>query len=264
MSHLVIQSYGGGVQSVCLSVLAAAGALPRPDRIAIADTGREVQSTWYYMRDVMGPYLARHGMRIDVVPHSLATVDMYSTTGRLLIPAYTREEAGQDEAGEPIYRDGRMPGYCSEEWKRRPMYRWYRQQGATSVEEWIGFSSDEIRRAKPGPKQWVKRRFPLIEFGLSRDACEVIIRRAGLPTPKKSRCWMCPHQSDEEWSEVLSSPVERAKAVGLEADLVNINDAWFGKIYLHRSRTPLPLVVAGRADGSTDDARPCEGGSCWT
>ena len=35
-------------------------------------------------------------------------------------------------------------------------------------------------------------RFPLIEAGLCRCACEALVRAAGYPVPRKSACVFCP------------------------------------------------------------------------
>ena len=49
-------SYGGGTQSAAICVLIAQGQLSRPERIVMADTGREASQTWDYLRDVINPY----------------------------------------------------------------------------------------------------------------------------------------------------------------------------------------------------------------
>lgn len=138
MSKHIIFSYGGGTQSAAVVVLIVQGRLPRPERIVMADTGREASQTWDYLREVMQPYLATVGLSVEIASHDLATVDLYGKNGDLLIPAYTE--------------NGMLPGLCSTEWKKRPISRWLRGQGygpANPVITWIGISLDEIGRAKP-------------------------------------------------------------------------------------------------------------------
>ena len=43
MSRQQILSYGGGIQTAAMVVLALTGRLPLPDHIVMADTGRENQ-----------------------------------------------------------------------------------------------------------------------------------------------------------------------------------------------------------------------------
>src|SRR5574340_559228 len=99
-------SYGGGVNSIALAVAVRRGLLPRPDRIVFADTGREGTPALRYLDEHVRPMLAEIGLSIEIAPHSLAAVDVYSGKGKLLIPAFT--------AG-----GGRLPTFCSTEWKQR-------------------------------------------------------------------------------------------------------------------------------------------------
>jgi hypothetical protein len=263
---MIAWSYGGGVQSVALAVLVREGVLPVPDLAGIADTGREVPSTWDYLRGVVQPYLAPIGLTIEVVPHSFSRVDLYATDGLTLIPAYTRNLRRFDGlfGEEAEVAEGRLPTFCSDEWKRRAMYRWYRLKGVESCDQWIGFSLDEQRRVKEAPKKWVVNRFPLIEKRLTRAMCVRLIEAAGLPVPRKSRCWMCPHQTAEEWREVKADPALFAGAVELER-AINANDPQqTGQLYLYSGRVPLPLADFTADAGLAPPARPCETGHCWT
>src|SRR5205823_5953839 len=49
MSAATVLAYGGGTQTVGMCLLVGTGSLPRPDRIVMADTGREVRSTFAYL-----------------------------------------------------------------------------------------------------------------------------------------------------------------------------------------------------------------------
>lgn len=91
MTNLTVWSYGGGVQSVAIGVLITEGVLPVPDLAVIADTGREVRSTWDYLRDVMQPRLDLVGLTIQVAPHTLSSRDLFGADGLTLMPAFTAE-----------------------------------------------------------------------------------------------------------------------------------------------------------------------------
>ncbi len=248
---MIAWSYGGGVQSVCIGVLIGEGSLPVPDLAGIADTGRERRTTWDYLYNHMQPYLDRKGisLKIEVVPHSLARKDVYDDSGLTLMPAYTAE--------------GRKAAFCSGEWKRDVMERWLRSKGVKTCEQWIGFSTDEMRRAnKKNHRAWCRLRYPLIERFISRDLCKALITAAGLPLPHKSRCWMCPHQNDDEWAEVRADPEEWAAAVALERE-INERDPEQKGLFLHAGRVPLELATFG-GEAIVPPGRPCEGGHCWT
>ena len=47
-----VWSYGGGTQTAAIAVLILQGRLPKPDIAVMADTGREIASTWDYLRNL--------------------------------------------------------------------------------------------------------------------------------------------------------------------------------------------------------------------
>lgn len=241
-------SYGGGVQSVAIAVLIKEGVLPKPDLAVIADTGRERRTTWQYLDGMVRPYLAPTGVEIRIASHSLATKDLYAPDGLTLMPAYTEE--------------GRLPTYCSVEWKRRVVNRWLREQGVEDCDCWIGYSIDELRRvSEKDAVKWCRQRFPLIDRMINRAMCRRIIEGAGLPVPKKSRCYQCPHQDADEWAETLADPIDGPLAVACDEE-VRANDPEGTGLYLHYSRVPLRLVGSG--GGIATPLAPCDGGYCWT
>jgi hypothetical protein len=255
-----VLSYGGGRQTVAICVLVAQGKLPRPERIVCADTGREAQSTWDYLDAQVAPLLSTVGLTVEIASHDLATVDLYSGNGDLLIPAYTK--------------DGKLPTFCSTEWKRRPVRRWLRTNGygpAKPVSLWLGISVDEVGRAKPSPTSWITHRYPLLmDVALNKRECVALVKAAGLPEPPRSSCWMCPHRADAEW--LALSPVDRVKANALDAeirsrDITNGN----GGIWLHKSRKPLAELSDAELTKPTEvlplfgepGQEECESGYCF-
>jgi 3'-phosphoadenosine 5'-phosphosulfate sulfotransferase (PAPS reductase)/FAD synthetase len=244
-----VLSYGGGVQSAAIAVLIQQGRLPRPDEVVMADTGRESRATWEYLRDVISPML-----HVDVIPHSAARVDLYGTNGELLIPAYVKNGAG------------RLPTFCSSEWKRDPVLRWLRQKGygrKRPVDIWLGISVDEMHRAKPGRREWAAHRFPLLmDVPLRRSDCLVLVAEAGLPEPPRSACWMCPHRSDQSWRWLRDNvPEEWQAAQDFEADIRKDNP----ERTLHKAGVPLGLVnLTERPRDGLWDQENCETGWCMT
>lgn len=248
---MIAWSYGGGVQSVAIGVLVAEGALPVPDLAVIADTGRERRTTWEYLHDHMQPYLLnRVGLTVQTASHDLARKDLYDDSGLTLMPAYTAE--------------GRKAAFCSGEWKRDVIERWLRAQGVRECVSWIGYSIDEVRRVpKRDHRPWCHLAFPLIDRMINRTMCAAIIRAAGLPLPRKSRCRQCPHQNAEEWAETLADPVDGPLAVACDEE-IRRNDPEGRGLYLHYSRKPLSVVASDGGDGLVPPMSPCEAGHCWT
>lgn len=239
-----ILNYGGGTQTAAMCVLVIQGHLPRPDYIIAADTGREMPTTWAYLDRHIRPLLAPLGLEVHRAGHEYATVDTHGHNGDLLLPAFTQT--------------GKLPTYCSTEWKARVVARYARRALGVEGEivNWIGFSYDERRRVK-GEQG---RAYPLLNLMLSKADCELLIERAGLPLPHKSRCYMCPHQRNAEWREVRSDPALWAQAVALEAEIHDADDR--GGVYLHRSLLPLAQAPIDEED-RPEIGRQCALGMCF-
>lgn len=244
----LVWSYGGGTQSAAIAVLVVEGVLPKPEFACIADTSREMPTTWSYLKDVIQPYLDKVGVKIHVIPHSYSTVDLYAKNGDLLIPAYTKT--------------GRLPTYCSGEWKREPVKRWLREQKVKQCDMWIGFSTDEAKRCGGKSKKWVKHIYPLIEKNISRAMCYRLVEGAGLPKPPKSRCFDCPHQNSEEWREVMEYPVLFDAAEARDV-LIRVNDERDG-LFLHSSRMPLRMALNNNSEDAILPVRQCQDVGCFT
>lgn len=111
----VIWSYGGGVQSIAILVLIAQGKIPKPELAIMANTSRERSSTWRYLEQHAKPLMEEIGLSFKVASHKLATVDLYGHNGDLLLPCFTQT--------------GKLPTFCSDEWKKMVVRRALRQLG---------------------------------------------------------------------------------------------------------------------------------------
>lgn len=253
MSKPIVWACGGGTQSVAIAVLIAEGALPKPDLCVMADTSREATETWEYKAKHLDPLLAKVGLEIEVAPHSLSTVDLYAHNGDLLVPAWTEE--------------GRLGAFCSGEWKRDVCRRYVRAKGFGQFTLWLGISLDERDRAKENKERYIENAFPLIDLGLSRQACYRIVEAVGLPRPPKSSCWMCPHRGDEQWIRLRDHyPQDWEAACKLDEQIRDVDQA-NGKsgVWLHKSRMPLRLAPLVSEDERMPlfVERPCDSGYCF-
>ena len=135
----------------------------------------------------------------------------------------------------------------------------------TTVELWLGISTDEAIRMKTSRDRWIENRYPLIEAGMSRRDCmEWWAARYDRPL-ERSACVACPFQSRQRWVETTRRWPE------LFAEEVEIDARMRGGLalektpYLHRLRMPLAEAVemdeaemgaGGQADGFGNE---CEG-----
>jgi 3'-phosphoadenosine 5'-phosphosulfate sulfotransferase (PAPS reductase)/FAD synthetase len=258
MSDLAeVFSSGGGTQSSAIAALIILGELPRPDFVVIADTGREMPSTWAYLDEHVAPALAAIGLPVNRVKASeygnAWGQDIFATNGDLLIPAYSS------------IGNSKLSNFCTKAWKIEVVNRWLsKEHGITRrmYRKWIGFSLDEKRRilSMMAGKEYKTGliRFPLVhDYPMNRDRAKAIISRVGWPEPPRSRCWCCPNQSDKEWAEVMADDALAAQAVAMdEAIRERDKDA-----FLHSSIRPL----AGADLSAQDDlfSRSCPTGECF-
>lgn len=249
VSRTQIWSSGGGVQSSAIAALICMGELEKPDLAVIVDTERELSTTWAYLESYVMPALCNAGVKLNVVKKSeYATVDLMGGKDGddLLIPCFTTQ------GGEL----GKLPTFCSNEWKARVMRRWAADQGVTQADIWMGFSIDEMKRVKVKLGKW-QNRFPLIEKRMTRGDCMAAVKRMGWPDPPRSSCWMCPNHSHHEWQWIKdNAPADFIKAVNFENQIRLVDaDMW------------LSDTAASLADGDftkPDDLfSPCKSGECF-
>jgi hypothetical protein len=254
-------SHGGGTQGSAICAMIASGRLPAPDVAVIADTGRESSPVWRYFDRYTKPALSAAGVSvIERLPHSFDgtgwnTVDIYGGKDRdtILMPMYTSSAGAR--------REGMLPKYCSNEWKRRPVERFLRSIGITEADVWIGFSVDEATtRARFNPEAKFRDVYPLIEHGISRADCVEFVRAAGWPKPPRSACWQCPYRSKREWLEQRDhEPADHRAAIRLERELRKRDP----HVYFHRSCVPLDRVD-WNAEPDTNYEPGCQSGLCFT
>ena len=235
------------MQSAAIAALICKGEL-KPDLGVIIDTEREMSTTWEYHENVIVPELAKVGFELERVNKSeYATVDLYSKNGGNLIPVHT-------DGG------GKLPTFCSTEWKIRPMQRWAsRKHGVKQANVWLGITIDELRRVKQVLGKW-QNRYPLIERRMSRADCIALVESMGWPKPKRSSCWMCPNHTRGEWKEQKErGGQDWENAVAFEAEIRKKDDG----LYLVESDVTINDVDL---DDRTDDmfTGRCDSGYCFT
>ena len=227
---IIVWSYGGGTQTAAIAALVLMDELPKPDIVIMADTGYEVTETFTYLNNVINPALSKIGLSVTIIGQEWASHGLIKSD-RILIPAYTTKNG----------RVGKLPTFCSNEWKQRPIRRWLRAQGVKQADLWLGISMDELERMRPSGLKWLVNKYPLIEMRPTyRYECYTLVGKMGWPKPPKSRCWMCPNMSPLNWRELKKRyPEDFAKAVKFENELQKRDEHMF----LHSAAKPLREAV---------------------
>lgn len=272
---LTVISYGGGVQSTAMLVLACQGKLGYPVTDALfANVGDDSEhpATLEFVRNVAIPWAAEHGITV----HELRKTKRDGTNARGLW-SHIFDHESEETLREPIPIRGingaPLSRSCTSDWKIKVVGKWLKANGANKdnpATVCIGISTDEIQRvSNKRVEPYEQPVYPLIHLGLDRSACQKLIAEAGLPVPPKSSCFFCPFHRPLMWAEMRRDEPELFwKSAELEATLNKRRDK-LGKdhVYLTRFAKPLPEAIAEAQDMlpfGSPDIETCDEGYCWT
>ncbi|MDE2823316.1 MAG: phosphoadenosine phosphosulfate reductase family protein [Chloroflexota bacterium] len=268
---LTVVSLGGGVQSTVMALMASTGAFDRvPDCAIFDDTHWEPPSVYEHIEWLEGQlsfpvYVVDNGrsLREDVK----ALTNHSGSNNYVDIPVYLK---GRDEESDGIGRR-----QCTTNYKVRPIRRKIREllglrkgqrvTSGTTVELWLGISTDEAVRMKDSREKWMRNRYPLIETGMSQQDCIDWWNIRYARPLERSVCVACPFQSRQRWVETKRWwPEPFAEAVEIDAKMRE-GLAFAKEPHLYSLRMPLDEAVAldetklggdGQADGLGNE---CEG-----
>ena len=264
-------SYGGGIQSTALVLLAIEGRI-NFDVALFANVGDDSEhpGTLTWVREVMVPYANERGFPI----HELDRIKR-DGTHETLMGRLTRE--GSRSLPIPIRMSNGAPGSrsCTADFKIAVVGKWLKKNGATKDDPAIvaiGISTDEIHRV--GNKKvmpYEQPVYPLIDLGWDRTRCAQYIQEVMGAVPPKSSCFFCPFHRPQTWAEMRRDEPELFQKSAELEDLLNERRTMRGKdpVWLTRFNMPLreaigeaqdmlPLFVAG------PDNDTCDEGYCWT
>ena len=271
-------SYGGGVQSTALLVLAAnrdpefEEVMGGPVTDAVfANVGDDSEhpATLEFVRNVATPWAAERGVTVHEVSRVRRDGTVETLWGRL-----TRE--GSRSLPIPIRMDNGAPGRrsCTADFKIHVLGKWLKAHGASAdnpATVAIGISTDEIQRLNNKRVEAYERPvYPLVEMGWDRSQCQQLnIDTFGVAVPKSS-CFFCPFHRPHTWAVMArDEPDLFQRSVDLER-LLNDRRAELGKdrVWLTRFARPLNEAVAPAQEplfrNEYDGPEGCDEGHCWT
>lgn len=220
----VVVAYGMGVDSTAMLVgMQQRG--ERPDLILFADTGDEKPATYAYL-PIINAWLRAVGFpEVTVVKNP-------------------RPKSGDKSLSDSCLRLGTLPALaygahqCSLVWKIGPQQKFIKtwapaiaaRAAGLTVINCIGYDAgprDSCRKYKAEGKDapGFTNRFPLLEWGWSRERCVLEIEAAGLPVPVKSACFHCPASKKPEIVWLRDhEPEQYAKALRMEVEATPYHD----------------------------------------
>lgn len=264
---LKVISYGGGVQSTAMLVLAAQSRIDfKTFLFCNVGDDSEHPATLAYVHEVAMPYAQANGIELVELHRVKRTGESETLYQRL-----TRD--GIRSIDIPVRMANGAPGNrnCTADFKIKVVDRWLREHGAKEegAEVAIGISLDEFQRMKPNMDKstpWKENRFPLIDLRMSRQDCMSVIVKAGLSVPPKSSCWYCPFHSISKWQEMRTNePDLFQRSVDLEK-IINERRAILGKdnVWLSSKLKPLDKATTELEQQSLFEDEGCDSGYCWT
>jgi 3'-phosphoadenosine 5'-phosphosulfate sulfotransferase (PAPS reductase)/FAD synthetase len=193
MSQLQVLSYGGGVQSTAIILMAIDGEIPRPDIVVFADTGSELPST-YSTVGAIHALCDQHGIPFEIVRSNFG--ESTDLPGAHDLHEWYLHYARLPMVGQPR---------CTFNFKIYPVRRFVKtlvdqSQPKPWVSQWLGITTDEAHRARESEVQWSESLYPLIDADLSREDCAAYISKHYPELEvSKSGCFCCPYQSAKKW-----------------------------------------------------------------
>ncbi len=265
MGTLKVVSYGGGVQSTALLVLAAQQKVDyRTFLFCNVGNDSEHPATLEYVHQVAMPFAQKHSIELLELQRTRfgETETLYQ---RLTRP-------GSRSIGIPVRMSNGAPGTraCTGDFKIKVVARWLKERGATKDNPAmvaLGISLDEFHRMRSDSGIAYERlAYPLIDLRLDRAQCMKIIENAGLPVPPKSSCWFCPFHTLQRWQQMrIEEPELFQKACELERH-INAKRGLSPKDHVWLSRKLRPLAEATtdlvQSELFNDEQDICESGYC--
>lgn len=199
-------SLGMGAQSAALGVLNAAGKIKNPTNVCVfADTGNESPETMEFAEKYR-EYAKRVGLDVITVNRRLFFPDASNAT----LEAYCLEHQIVPSAASR---------WCTDKFKLVPISKLFHCLGREEPIAQVGITLEEKHRALLDN---AKKRYPLLELGLTRADCQKILEKAGLPKAPKSGCWICCFMGRRGYKKLYYEHPDLAeRAVALEVNAVS-------------------------------------------
>jgi 3'-phosphoadenosine 5'-phosphosulfate sulfotransferase (PAPS reductase)/FAD synthetase len=221
-SDLTILSFGGGQDSTTILFKLVLDKEFRDKYISpngkllvlMADTHNEHPETYNYLEDVIIPFCKEHDVEFLKIDN---TMGYHGDTWQSL--------TGQWENNNPTIGSLAYPKTCTHNLKLQPQYRYVEQwlpknygriANKTRKDNYVQFAkyygkirwlvgiakgeekrvADASKETAVWKKQAIEVQYPLIDFGLDRQACQDYIKSIGKPIPMPSNCMYCPFASN--------------------------------------------------------------------
>lgn len=263
--HIDYVANGMGAQSMLLFHYACEGVIPATASFT-ADTGWEDDcdlndGTKTTAREFFDKYIRPRAWRDGLAACFVRTLDKYDND-LPAIPDYLDQklDVGKNRAVPvPMFgsNGGRLKQSCTDKWKVSAMKQQARRMGATTARSAQGIHWGERGRRVKGqyigkesgfdiyqstimvknevkPIKWLTHYYPLVDFQMNREDCQIECNRLGIPYLISSECSGCPHADPWRWLRRSPETIEK---------VARIEDRYNGEFFFTDRRRPLREVI---------------------
>jgi len=191
----IVDYYAPDIDSTGLVLYMVKHRIPIEEVIYV-NNGAEETDGMHYIKNVLIPYLKKHGVRFKSVKTD-SIYDWYFSKKKIPFR---------------INRD------CTKMFKSDPFRQYLEQSyGEKHLNVYCGFTSEEKGRDQMRTWKTYLYKYPLIDNNIDRDSLKLLFDEASLPLPKRAGCYFCPFKSQREWlMTYLKEPERFQKAKALE------------------------------------------------
>lgn len=268
---------GLGRQSMAMMMMAEYGLIgPKPDAIICSDMNdAEREESREVLSMIQSPNFPRTIPLIVINPGNLDEAFTDAIAGRRERfsnpPMFVANEDGSR---------GRITRGCTRDYKIRPeiaemkrllgFKKGERMPDYPIVEQWLGFSMDEVHRLSAPPEDWIHNRFPLVEAGWYAHQCVTWLWEVCGLRINHSGCWFCPFMDNLGWLRMKTQrPHEFEKACQRDEAMRHAMPGLNRPAFIHDSLRPLreidfvKLIAERKGDLlSWEDPSHCPSGAC--
>jgi len=233
-------SYGGGIQSTALVVLAMRERWPIDEIVHVDLLDAESPATREYVARFREWLCREYGRDITVIERNMYR-DMLDNPGFTPVPWRIADGSAM------------LSRQCTRQYKVAPLTRYvYGRYPGERIGLMLGISVDEYHRMRDSSAARIDHVYPLVDRRLTRWQCREIVERAGLAVPWKSSCWFCPYRSSvSQWALVQRYP-----------DLLGMARELEDRINTERRLRGRDEIVVLRSDTGVEQGDFCEAGFC--
>lgn len=200
-------SLGGGVQSTTLLLMSLHGEIENPCEAAIFSDPEWERKSTYENIEWLTEYAAEFNVPVyKIQPGNIKEQALSADKTEVSIPFFVKTTSK---------KSAMLSRQCTNKYKIQPTHKKIKEltgcDHKNPVNNWIGFSFDEISRMGSNNSKTFIKRYPLIEKRIRSQDCHTWLNKNGFKIPEKSSCIGCPMRSNPSWRLLSDTEIEEVR-----------------------------------------------------